>query len=395
MVKTRKRAYKVAAISEHEAETSETLPNQSSSKKKMTSRTKVAEPMSAQKTGAEADSINNNTDKHMATENTSAGVNFDELARKTPSISCSALESSVPFYYGTMSGCPTDWLEKYSRYGALKGWTSVLMAMAFPLYLKETASTWYTALDTAVKSSYDSLCTMFVVEFSQTRVHKMVELDALASRKQGHGETIDEYLADISRRCMRLGKSKDLEFEHALQGLQPSIKQQVLLQQAATLADIRRIGQLCQFINSDDRVACNSVNCADQADNSLKDIVTTLRAQIDRQQETINKLTEANDARGQQPAAVDHDGDRRPRQDNGRDSKCQWCGRFSCKGKSLDNRSKYCPAYNKTCYVCEKLHHFSKVCRNRKYVNKSKSAAGKPQGGASTATTRVDTEGTD
>ena len=211
-----------------------------------------------------------------------------------------------------------------------------------------------------------------------TRVHRLAELDALASRKQVPGESVDSYLTDIHQRCMRLQRDSELEFEHALQGLQPNIKKQVLLQQVTTIDDIRRIGQLCELVQDNDScrnaidtdINTQSVPKRINVNTDNMDLVASLKAEIHRQQQTINNLSAAQ-SKSSDVATTKTDENR----------KCTKCGRWNCKGQSYNDRQK-CRAYNKTCNVCNKLHHFGCVCRSRKYLQKNQGGSDKPQASA-------------
>jgi hypothetical protein len=273
---------------------------------------------------------------------------FDEM--KPRKIHCAALESSVNFYHGTMSGCPKAWLASYDRLGWLKGWDSVVMAMVLPLYLRATALAWYDSMSKAVQNDYGKLCELFIKQFTITKTQMLAELDGLANRKQLQGESVESYLLDINQRCKKLKRSQELEFEHALQGLLPYIKQQVLLQQASSVDDIRRIGQLCELVPPP--------TFSQGPDVALLDMVATLRDEIKEQRETINKLTEGKQGpRTQAPRtqAPPSQGQQR----------CQWCGMYWCKGKTPETRVANCIAFNKPCHTCQRLHHFAKMCKTK------------------------------
>jgi hypothetical protein len=78
----------------------------------------------------------------------------------------------------------------------------------------------------------------------------LAELDNLAARKQTSSKKLEDYLADIAKTCKRLGRTQQQQLEHAIQGLRPDIKRQVLLQQPTSLEDVRRIGTLCESISA-------------------------------------------------------------------------------------------------------------------------------------------------
>lgn len=260
-------------------------------------------------------------------------------------IKCSALENSVKQYSGTQTGCPKEWIATYERFSLLKGWDNETKGMAMPLYLKDTALSWYEEQEETLLTDFKSLKHAFLDRFQLTRTQILTELDVLAARKQARSETVDEYLADIARKCKRLKRTKDQEFECALQGLLPHIKQHVLLQQPETIEDIRRVGALCELVH---------VNVTqNDNDNDLKDLVASLREEIIQQKETIQKLQ----AR-QVPVWA-------TQQSTSGSSNCTWCGYTNCKGKSTGDKTK-CPAYGKTCAICKKLNHFAKACKTQK-----------------------------
>ena len=189
------------------------------------------------------------------------------------------------------------------------------------------------------KSSWDTVSRIFVDNFTMNNTQRLAELELLANRKQLPSETVDDYLLDINKRCSRLQRGKESEFEHAIQGLLPHIKQQVLLQQATCINDIRRIGQLCEMVQPNMTIVATS-GAKPDTDTNILDLVATLKAQIEKQDETIRELSEKQTQK---------------RDYNRNDTPCQWCGLKHCKGKTMQNREQHCAAYNKTCRSCKAL----------------------------------------
>ena len=366
---TRKRAAENAAILPTGVTPSETLGNQSQRSKRPKPADRSNGPIRDAETGANMADKNNNKDSHVELSNEET---FDTQAIKHH-INCAALENSVPLYHGTSSGCPSDWISTYTRYGLLKGWATAIMVMAMPLFLRSSALSWFEALSTEVKRDYNSVCELFTAHFSMSKTERLAELDMLGNRRQVPGEPTENYLLDIHNRCMRLKRPADLEFEHAMQGLLPHIKQQVLLQQAATLDDIRRIGQLCELCIAPTRPepAANK----QYGDSDIMNLVATLQSKLEKQEQTIKELSDKKTSGGSRY--------------RGQDEKCKWCGRNTCKGKTVETREANCFAYGKTCYVCDRLHHISKVCFRRAHGSqKTKGGHGKPQNSAGNTSTR-------
>lgn len=54
--------------------------------------------------------------------------------------------------------------------------------------------------------------------------------------------------------------------------------------------------------------------------------------------------------------------------------KCGWCGNLGHgKKATFEMRQQLCPAFNKTCFKCNKLHHFGSVCHHSSQQKESKS----------------------
>lgn len=276
---------------------------------------------------------------------------------------CQALEQSVSPFSGTGSGCPEAWIASYKRYALLKGWDTDTQALCFPLFLNSSALMWYeSALEDNIKGDFNEVSSRFIAEFTLTRSQMLAELNNLLGRRQAQGEPIEAYLLDIAHRCKKLKRTKEQQFEYAINGLLPNIKGQVLLQQAATVEDIKRIGILCELVQPKEEDT----------------LVASLREQIRLQQETINTLSyEQRDTVNK----LTHERKPRPapytkrwtnqtnlnqteEQTGGADAtKCDRCGLVSCRGKTL--QSGNCPAFGKFCHKCNKPNHFARVCRSR------------------------------
>lgn len=282
--------------------------------------------------------------------------------RKFANISCAALENSVGQYHGSQSGCPEEWLQSYERYCNLKGWDDETRAMAMPLYLRSGALQWFDSLPADVKQNFTNIKLAFTKTFTIGRTQMLAELDALASRKQQPGEPLEGYILDITARCRRLKRSSDQVFECVLQGLQTHVKRQVLLQQASTIEDIRRIGLLCELCPE------NTPQPQQQPaqDRSVMELVATLTEKVQEQENTIAQLKKTTARTTDKKSA----------------KACTKCGRYNCRGKAYAYREK-CFAFNKECNNCKKMHHFSNVCRNKKTVeNQSTNAAPASNGDA-------------
>ena len=296
------------------------------------------------RSGDQSDTDNGGPDNNI---NKSHVDNRNATAFPHSNISCAALENSMYNYSGTCTGCPRDWLRCYDRFTAFKGWNSINKAMAMPLYLRGQALRWFDQLPRQVQSDFDVLSNRFIQNFELSRSEVLAELDALVSRKQLPGEDLDSYLTDIGSRCRRLKRTPDQEFEYTLQGLQPSVKRQVLIQGASTIEDLRRIGKLCELVPENHHPVQNAQT---KDSDSVYHLVASLQEKVTEQEATINQLKAAGKKQNGYTGKTD--------------TACFKCGAKSCPGKSRETREK-CFAFGKTCKKCSKANHFAKVCRTR------------------------------
>lgn len=313
--------------------------------------------LSQSETGADADLPDQNSElEHLNVEA------FNLLAKKIlPTYSCAALEKSITPYNGTSSGCPDVWLKGYERYTKLKRWDDETAAISFPLFLESSARSWHESLPTSITDDYTNVRELFLKEFTLSGAQMLAELDTLSARKQATDERLEDYLLDISKTCRRLGRTTQQHLEHAIQGLRPDIKRQVLLQQPKSLEDVRRIGTLCESVSAMENNQSNGSN-----EPTVAAVKSDIDARFEAQEREIQRLRTqlavANNKNNRGRQFRRGGPYQRPNQPN-RSTGNQHCTRCG-KWHSLNNRGD-CPAWGKTCDYCHFKNHFKVVCRKK------------------------------
>ena len=262
---------------------------------------------------------------------------------------CAALENSVSPYSGTCSGNPELWLTKFTRYAKLKQLDEQLQCLSFPLFLKDSALFWYEQLDDETKNNFSDLVSRFIEEFQLNSTLKMSKLAHLIATKQKDGESVSDYLLQISQQCRELGRTPDQEMEFAVQGLLPHIRQQVMLSGPSSIHDVRKVALLVESINP----PTNTTTHATPAVNTMQDEMSMLKDKLTAQEKQISELTTSLQAKDSRK--------RRYNGDNQSNKRRRPCGR-------CDEHHRYgqCPAYGKECSKCKKTGHFPKVCKSVK-----------------------------
>ena len=136
-----------------------------------------------------------------------------------------------------------NFLDKFELYGKFHKWNNDEMLQAFPLSLSGTAEIWYSTLDKATFTSYAQLAKLFRDRFLSPASNWVLR-QQLGQRKQSSSESLNEYSADIRRRCQRLGIPISEQLHYFIQGLRPDLRDYVILQQPKSLEDAENAARI-------------------------------------------------------------------------------------------------------------------------------------------------------
>jgi hypothetical protein len=207
---------------------------------------------------------------------------------------CQALEQSVPIYQGQNSGDPALWLQKYKRYTLLKQWNNTVKCLSFSLFLDNAAAQWFNQLSDSVTNNFEVLTETFISEFSLSKTQQLSKLSKLINRKQQSNESVESYILDVSAKCRELTRSPQQELEYIVQGLLPSIQQQVLLKEPSTLSDVKRVALLVESVTPTVSVAGESTvftTANSTPVNSVSDDLVCIKQQLKTQADQVAELT--------------------------------------------------------------------------------------------------------
>ena len=127
-------------------------------------------------------------------------------------------------------------------YAKFHRWSDEEYRQAFPLSLTGTAEIWYSTLDKSF-TSFEQLAKLFQDRFLSPTSNWVLR-QQLGQRKQASNESLNEYSADIRRRCQRLGIPIGEQLHYFIQGLRPDLRDYVILQQPKSLEDAENAARI-------------------------------------------------------------------------------------------------------------------------------------------------------
>lgn len=149
-------------------------------------------------------------------------------------------------------GNPVDdalaWLDTFQRISKLNNWTPELQLNAFPLYLKGVAQAWFLALPEDTTTNLPNLLAAFRERFA-SGPQDWILSQKLGARKQQKGETLDNYLADMTRLCKRLNLSDSESMRYFMEGLQRDLQEYVALARPKNLQEAINFARIKDAVN--------------------------------------------------------------------------------------------------------------------------------------------------
>lgn len=245
---------------------------------------------------------------------------------------------------------------------------------AFPFYLDTIPRQWYFQLSESVRSSLESLKLAFLERFQKRTTHFDINL---LNIKQYMEETVDDYMARVSRLTTEYELPTHLLVGITIQGLKPDLRQIVMPQSPDTLEKIRQLALVAEQTLKSTGVANTSLAASIQ---QLEDkLLSSFSEKLEASAAVISNVnSNFNDQSHTPPFRMNFRQNaqknfrsnhfRPPNKNSFQNSssnqfmKCQGCG-----GNCTDRRN--CKAFGKSCLKCGRQNHFASVCRSAMRAN--------------------------
>jgi hypothetical protein len=133
-----------------------------------------------------------------------------------------------------------QWLETVRHWIAFKAFDDAQRCAAFPLLLREGASSWYRELPDATKNDFDRLSRAFATRYQRATVTAWQDNAAVWTVKQSPLQSVDEYFDHIENMASKTTMPEDQKCHAIINGLRGNIRQQVLQHEGLDRQNIRK-----------------------------------------------------------------------------------------------------------------------------------------------------------
>ena len=240
--------------------------------------------------------------------------------------------------------------------------------------LTESAKTWYRSLPIETKDSYKELRKALKDTYATQEQSKHLQRAALFHMKQEANQSVRDFIIGIQAKSRGLEMAdKDL-VSIVISGLQPQIKQHVVMAKPTSLLQILQSpAAMPEFV---DTITPPHVLVMNQELQAMRQEMSQLTAAVNTARTAPTQERQVTFQPRERPRSKERTRDKsqdRPRErsqdrlmnggqqnwQNTPKSKCRYCGSVRCYG------TNNCPARNGQCNICGKTGHFAPVCRHR------------------------------
>lgn len=163
-------------------------------------------------------------------------ANAIDKSAQSPKDSSKYNSIKLPKFSGEPEEDVIEFITNYDRAAKFHKWSDGRKAEALPLHLLGTASVWFNTTPDLAEKSYAG-----IVDALKRQFHSTADLwllrQKLNDRRQLPTETVTTYAADIRRISGRINLPRSEMVNHFIQGLKPTLKSYVMLQQPQTIEE--------------------------------------------------------------------------------------------------------------------------------------------------------------
>ena len=315
------------------------------------------------------------SDATASTSTSSASTAASAPASSASSVSRSSWESLSPqSFAGTSAEDGNAWFTYFRRFVQFRQYGDADVLRIFPLFLRGVATDWYDQLNDTVRGSVNELEQAFLARFTPSDFTRWVKVSDMFSRTQQPTETVDEFIVQLQKMAKTVELTDETLIRYAvLKGLKPKIRSYVLQNNAKTMNEVITCARIAEQTLTNDSSLLAEIR-TDRHVAELEDELHKLAASVKKmsvssvQQSSSNREAQRRSRPNMPPRSIGNhqNGQRvfnRPRGPLRTAAQAQppiaTC--FRCGNQHANFYD--CPARSLKCYNCQKIGHFSRVCR--------------------------------
>jgi hypothetical protein len=177
------------------------------------------------------------------------------------------------------------WLRSVKHWVAFKEMDPAEKARSFPVMLRGSALVWYDNVDDDVKNDFDRMTQAFLDRYHIVGVTGWKDAASLWGTPQQPHQSVDDYLNQMERKASKTSMPDEQKRYAIINGLRPSIRQQVLQHEIINLSQIRHWATIAEASENQGDSQSEIANLSKQ----LKALTEQLSAT------KVNALEEAQD----------------------------------------------------------------------------------------------------
>ena len=170
------------------------------------------------------------------------------------------------------------WLHTFRQLAKLNNWGNELQLNALPLYKSSVVQAWVLSLSEDITSDLDKLFKAFQERFASGPQDWLLS-QKLSARKQQKGESLDDYIADITRLSWRLKLSEKESMQVLIEGLLPDLQCHVSLGRPKTTQGAISLARIKDVVNQRQGLS-DSQALFTQMQTMFKDLMASTNAQV-------------------------------------------------------------------------------------------------------------------
>ena len=203
------------------------------------------------------------------------------------------------YFHGTAQEDPQMFLRSVRHWLAFKEMDPAEKARSFPVMLRGSALVWYESVPEDVREDFERTAEAFLARYHIVGVTGWKDAASMWCTPQLPHQSVDDYLNQMERKASKTTMPEEQKRYAIINGLKPSIRQQVLQHEITQIAQIRHWATIAEASENQGESQSEIANLAKQV-KILTDQLTNAKVQALTEQGTSGAQAKV---RFQDPAA--------------------------------------------------------------------------------------------
>ena len=192
------------------------------------------------------------------------------------------------YFHGTAQEDPQMWLRSVRHWLTYKEMDDAEKARSFPVMLRGSALIWYENVAEDIKDDFEKMAEAFLARYHIVGVTGWKDAASMWCTPQLPHQSVDDYLNQMERKASKTSMPEEQKRYAIINGLKPSIRQQVLQHEITQISQIRHWATIAEASENQGEPQSEIANLAKQVKILTEQLTTT----------KVNALAEAQENSG-------------------------------------------------------------------------------------------------